>query len=44
MIRRRKKVRKFCGSYIYGWGCKKKYCGGGSKGGCGMVGIGKRKD
>lgn len=44
MIRRRKKVRKLRGSHTHGWGCKKKHRGGGSKGGKGMAGTGKRKD
>ncbi|WP_297436800.1 uL15m family ribosomal protein [Thermococcus sp.] len=44
MIRRKKKVRKFRGSHTHGWGCKKKHRGGGSKGGKGMAGTGKRKD
>ncbi|WP_297536046.1 uL15 family ribosomal protein [Thermococcus sp.] len=44
MIRRRKKVRKLRGSHTHGWGCKKKHRGGGSKGGRGMAGTGKRKD
>ncbi|ANF22842.1 large ribosomal subunit protein uL15 [Thermococcus piezophilus] len=44
MIRRRKKVRKLRGSHTHGWGCKKKHRGGGSKGGKGMAGTGKRKN
>ncbi|WP_297068980.1 uL15 family ribosomal protein [Thermococcus sp.] len=44
MIRRKRKVRKFRGSHTHGWGCKKKHRGGGSKGGKGMAGTGKRKD
>ncbi|WP_297465309.1 uL15 family ribosomal protein [Thermococcus sp.] len=44
MIRRKKKVRKLRGSHTHGWGCKKKHRGGGSKGGKGMAGTGKRKD
>ena len=43
MIRRKKKVRKLRGSHTHGWGCKKKHRGGGSKGGKGMAGTGKRK-
>ncbi|NJE09664.1 uL15m family ribosomal protein [Thermococcus sp. MAR1] len=44
MIRRKKKVRKLRGSHTHGWGCKKKHRGGGSKGGKGMAGTGKRKN
>ncbi len=44
MIRRKKKVRKLRGSHTHGWGCKKKHRGGGSKGGRGMAGTGKRKN
>ncbi len=43
MIRKRRKVRKLRGSHTHGWGCKKKHRGGGSKGGRGMAGTGKRK-
>ncbi len=44
MIRRKRKVRKLRGSHTHGWGCKKKHRGGGSKGGKGMAGTGKRKN
>ncbi|ASJ09924.1 50S ribosomal protein L15 [Thermococcus sp. P6] len=44
MIRRKRKVRKLRGSHTHGWGCKKKHRGGGSKGGRGMAGTGKRKN
>ncbi len=44
MIRRRRKVRKLRGSHTHGWGCKKKHRGGGSRGGRGMAGTGKRKN
>jgi large subunit ribosomal protein L15 len=44
MVQKRKKNTRMRGSHTHGWGAKKKRRGGGSRGGRGMAGTGKRAD